>query len=269
MVCDAMDLSAYFVRVGYEGSAEVNRQTLAALLRLHIQAIPFENLDVLLGRRIDIAPGAVFEKLVTQKRGGYCFGQNTLLLSVLEEIGFDVVPFLGRIRRNIAADQRTGLTHMLLQVTIDGTPWLVDGGFSLCSPDPLRLDVEGEQKTVMEARRIDRRGDAFFHQIRFGDTWEDLYEFRPEPASAADFEIGNWYSCSHPQAHFTNNLLVSRADGTERLIVLNREFTTRRLDGSAVKSKVESPQALKTLLRDRFGLEVPDGTVISAPALQW
>jgi N-hydroxyarylamine O-acetyltransferase len=67
-----MDLSAYFVRVGYEGSAEANRQTLAALLRLHIQAIPFENLDVLLGRRIDFAPAAVFEKLATQKRGGKC-----------------------------------------------------------------------------------------------------------------------------------------------------------------------------------------------------
>jgi N-hydroxyarylamine O-acetyltransferase len=264
-----MDLSAYFGRVGYAGSAAATLETLGSLLRGHIQAIPFENLDVLLGRRIDISPAAVFDKLVTRGRGGYCFEHNTLLLSVLREIGFDVAPLIGRIRRNIPAHERTGLTPMLLQVTIDRTPWLVDGGFSLCSPDPIRLDVEGEQKTAMESRRIDRRGDALFHQIRFGDVWEDLYEFRLEPAAEVDFEIGNWYSCSHPQAHFINNLLVSRLDGTERLIVLNRDFTVRRRDGAAVKSRVESPEALRALLRDRFHLELPEEARISAPAFQW
>jgi len=206
---------------------------------------------------------------VTRRRGGYCFEHNTLLLIVLRKIGFDVAPFIGRIRRNIPADQRTGLTHMLLEVRIDGTPWLVDGGFSLCSPDPIRIDVEGEQSTAMEARRIERRGDACFHQIRFGDVWEDLYEFRPEAASDVDFEIGNWYSCSHPQAHFINNLLVSRLDGAQRLIILNREFTIRQRDGAAVKSRIESPEALRALLRDRFDLELPREARISASAFHW
>ncbi len=267
-----MDLAAYFSRVGFGGAAAPTIETLQALHRLHISAIPFENLDVLLGRRIDMAAEAVERKLVAGRRGGYCFEHNTLFRSVLDGIGFRTEAFLARVRRNVPAGVRTGLTHMVLRVTVGERPWLVDVGFgSLGSPWPVRLDVDGEQETPLEPRRISSRDGAlgFLHQARLGLEWVDLYEFTLQPAAAIDFEMGNWFSCTHPQAHFTNNLVATRVDGTRRLSIFNREFLVRELDGSAQRHEIQSPAELIAILGERFGLEFPAGTVFTAPALVW
>ncbi|MEO8500827.1 MAG: arylamine N-acetyltransferase [Vicinamibacteria bacterium] len=134
-----MNLDRYFARIGFTGPPNADLATLRALHRLHIEAIPFENLDVLLGRRIDMSEAAVESKIVDDGRGGYCFEQNTLFRGVLNALGFQTEAFLGRIRRNVPADVRTPLTHMVLRVTVEGAPWLADVGFgSLGTPAPIR-----------------------------------------------------------------------------------------------------------------------------------
>lgn len=265
-----MNLNAYFARVGFNGSAVADLPTLRALHRLHIEAIPFENLDVLLGRRIDMSEAAVERKIVEERRGGYCFEQNTLFRGVLEALGFKTEAFLGRIRRNVPPDVRTPLTHMVLRVSIDGTPWLADVGFgSLGTPAPIRLDIDTEQETQLEPRRIARRGSTLFHQARLGDEWVDLYEFTLEHPAPMDFELGNWFSCTHPKANFVNNLVVTRVEGTSRLLINNREFVVRHLDGTAEKRELASHAELMELLASRFGLTLPAGAVVRAPALLW
>src|SRR4051812_30275357 len=93
-----MDLDAYFSRIGLRGPRAATLETLDELTRAHSSAIPFENLDVLLGRPIDLRPEALFDKLVTRGRGGYCFEQNGLFLAVLEQLGFRVAPLSARVR---------------------------------------------------------------------------------------------------------------------------------------------------------------------------
>lgn len=265
-----MNLDAYFARIGFSGTAAADLATLRALHRLHIEAIPFENLDVLLGRRIDMSEEAVVRKIVEGRRGGYCFEQNTLFRAVLTAIGFKTEAFLGRIRRNVPEDVRTPLTHMILRVTIDGAPWLADVGFgSLGTPAPLRLDIDDEQWTPLEPRRIARRDGALFHQARLGDEWVDLYEFKLENPAPMDFELGNWFSCTHPKANFVNNLVVTRVEGTSRLLINNREFAVRHLDGAAQRRELVSHAELMDLLASRFGLTLPEGTEIRAPGLVW
>lgn len=265
-----MNLDRYFARIGFPGTPAADLETLRALHRLHIEAIPFENLDVLLGRRIDMSPEAVEGKIVENRRGGYCFEQNTLFRGVLDEIGFKTEAFLGRIRRNVPAEVRTPLTHMVLRVTVDGSPWLADVGFgSLGTPVPIRLDLDHEQLTPLEPRRIARRGAALLHQARLGDEWIDLYEFTLEEPASMDFELGNWFSCTHPKANFVNNLVVTRVQGSSRLLVNNREFLVRHLDGTAERRELGSPAELMELLASRFGLVLPEGTVLRAPALVW
>lgn len=265
-----MNLDAYFSRIGFTGPAGADLVTLRALHRLHIEAIPFENLDVLLGRPIDMSEDAVERKIVEGRRGGYCFEQNTLFRGVLRALGFRTEAFLGRIRRNVPADVRTPLTHMVLRVTIDGIPWLADVGFgSLGAPAPIRLDVDHEQETPLEPRRIARRGTALFQQARLGDQWVDLYEFTLEDPAPMDFELGNWFSCTHPRANFVNNLVVTRVEGTSRLLLNNREFIIRHLDGAAEKREIGSHAELLDLLASRYGLTFPEGTVFKAPALVW
>lgn len=201
---DPIDLPAYFRRIGYQvpgGRAlpAPELSTLHAIAGAHAAAIPFENLDVLLGRPIDLEIGAVFRKLVIDRRGGYCFEQNVLLLH--------------------------------------------------------------GQPTPHEPRRIVRENGRLFHQVRFGDEWQDVCEFTLEEMPPIDRELANWFTSSHPQSHFRNRLIVARAaaDGA-RLTLLNNEFKIRDRDGHADTRTIASADALLEILDQHFGLRFPVGT---------
>ena len=267
----AFDLDAYFHRIGYFGSREPTQPVLAAIQLRHVQTIPFENIDVLHGQAISLDPARVAAKLVTARRGGYCFEQNTLLAGALRAMGFAVTPLLARVRRNAPPEVRTPLTHMVLRIDLDGRPWLVDVGFgAIGATAPLALDTFDEQPSPHERRRLLRLDEhRLMHQARLGDEWVDVYEFTLEPQGPLDFELGNWFSCTHPAAHFRNNLVVTRVDGSRRHLVFNHEYTVRELDGRAEKRAVDSRAALLDVLARHFGLSFPAGTRIDWPTAAW
>lgn len=268
---DRMDLAAYLGRIGYAGPVVPTLDTLNGLMHAHVQAIPFENLDVLLGRSIDLAPDALQRKLVTHRRGGYCFEQNGLLLLVLEALGFDVTPLSARVRYQRPRDYTPARTHLFLLVRIDGLPWLADVGVgSLSLSSAIRLDVEGEQQTRHEPRRIVREDGRLFHQVRFGDEWHDVLEFTGEVMPPIDRELANWYTSAHPQSHFKSRLIAARAlpDGG-RLTLTNRELTVRDRSGEAQTRTLSTPSELLTTLADQFGLNFDPGTAFKCDALDW
>ncbi len=264
------DLDAYFTRIGHAGPRPPTLATLRALQLAHVSAVPFENLDVLLGRRISLEPAAVHRKLVHDRRGGYCFENNSLFRDVLRALGFTVTPLLARVRWQVPAGVKTPLTHMVLRVELDGRAWLADVGFGgVGATGPLLLEPGLEQDTPHERRRLIARDDYLVHQVRFGDTWGDVYQFRLEEPAPMDFEMGNVFSWSHPQAHFRNNLVVTLVRPDHRLIVFNGEFTVRHRDGRAETRPVGSPDDLLALLADRFGLHFPAGTRLGPPGSPW
>src|SRR5690606_1132606 len=124
-------------------------ETLTGLITHHIAAIPFEALDVLCGKGVDLDPSAVDAKLISARRGGYCYEQNNLFRRVLLSIGFEAEGLLARVRWKLPADSPiTSRSHMLIRVTIDGVPWLADVGFGSIVPDaPLRMDIMKPQAT--------------------------------------------------------------------------------------------------------------------------
>ncbi|MEO8500826.1 MAG: arylamine N-acetyltransferase [Vicinamibacteria bacterium] len=126
-----------------------------------------------------------------------------------------------------------------------------------------------EQPTPLEPRRIENRSGALFHQARLGEEWVDLYEFTLEAPAPMDFELGNWFSCTHPKANFVNNLVVTRVEGTSRLLVSNRKFIVRHLDGTTKKRELRSHDELIDLLASRYGLTFPEGTRFQAPGMIW
>src|SRR6188768_1581585 len=130
----SVELDAYFARVGYQGPLEPTLPVLHALTAAHTQSIPFENLDVLLERPLRLEKEAVFQKLVHERRGGYCFEQNGLFLHVLGALGFQVAPLSARVRWQRPRDFVPPRTHLFIRVEIDGESWLTDvgvGGLSL------------------------------------------------------------------------------------------------------------------------------------------
>lgn len=261
----AFDLDAYFARIGYRGPRAPTLDVLHALTAAHAQSIPFENLDVLLGRPIELDTGALFRKLVLDRRGGYCFEQNGLLLHVLGALGFDAKPLSARVRLQRPRDFLPPRTHVLVRVDLDGESWLTDvgvGGASLTSAIRFR---EGEQTTLHEARRLVREGDVWFHQVRYDDDWHDVYELTSEEMPLIDRVVANWFTSTHPRSHFRDRLMVARAlpEG-RRLALLNGELTLRERDGTAEKWTIASADQLLVVLEERFGLHFPPGTRFGA-----
>jgi len=255
-------LDAYFQRIGYAGPRVADLATLNAIIASHVSTIPFENLDVLLGRTMSLEPEALMQKLVHEQRGGYCFEQNGLLLAVLQTLGFEVVPLSARVRIQRPRDYTPPRTHMFLQVTLKNEPWLVDVGVGGLSPTAaLRLNVSEQQPTLHEPRRLVREGNLIFHQALLAGDWHDVCEFTLEKMPRIDREVAHWFTATHPESHFRNRLLVARAgaNGT-RHTVLNTEYSERDAQGNAVKKQITSPDELLQLLDDKFRLSFPLGT---------
>lgn len=264
------DLDAYFARIGYTGSRAPTLATLRALQWHHVLSVPFENLDVLLGRRISLDPASIARKIIADRRGGYCFEQNTLFCAVLRALGFPVTALLARVRWQIPGDTSTPLTHMILRVEAEGASWLADVGFgSMSLTAPLAFDTTAEQTTPHEPRRLWRDGHHVTHQVRLGDAWHDVYRFSLEAPAPIDFELGNWFSCTHPQAHFVNHLVVARPRPTHRVTLYNRELTLRFRDGRTEKRELASPAELLATLAGQFDLHFPAGTRFGAPGFLW
>jgi N-hydroxyarylamine O-acetyltransferase len=265
-----LDLAAYFARIGHAGPREPTLAVLRALQLQHVMAVPFENLDVLLGRRISLEPAAIRQKIIQQRRGGYCFEQNSLFRDVLRALGYAVTPLLARVRWQVPADYRTPLTHMVLRVEAEGRSWLVDVGLGgVGATAPLALGTGAEQPTPHEPRRLVSGPDTIMHQMRAGAAWLDIFEFSLTEPAPMDFELGNWYSCTHPQAIFMNNLVVARTERDRRVIIHNCDFTLRYPDGRAETRNIASPAELLTLLAGHFGLSFPAGTRFGKSGAAW
>jgi N-hydroxyarylamine O-acetyltransferase len=257
-----LDLDRYFERIGYHGAREPSLAVLHTLTAAHSQAIPFENLDVLLGRRIELSANAVFDKLVVQRRGGYCFEQNWLFLRVLQALGFHVTPLSARVRLDRPRDFTPPRTHMCLRVVLQGAAWLSDVGVGAASlTAAVSLDTCGEQATPHEPRRIVHEDGRYFHQVKYGVDWHDVYEFTGEQMPPIDREVANWYTSTHPQSHFKNRLMVARAaqDG-RRYTLLNRELKVRDRTGQAQTYPIETATRLLEALDTHFGLRFPAHT---------
>lgn len=259
------DISAYFRRIGYSGAATPNLETLRAILLNHIQAIPFENLNVLLGKPVSLEPADLEQKLVRSGRGGYCFEQNGYLLEVLLALGFKATPHSARVRLQTPRDVTPPRTHLFVRVELDGTAWLCDVGIGAFSPGaPLRMNLLQEEQPALEPRRITQEGGRYFHQIRLGQEWSDVYEFTGEDMPRIDRELANYYTSTNPSSRFKNHLLVGRAgsDGT-RYSILDREFTHRKGPEILTRRELKTEAELRQHLADYFALHVdPDAPLI-------
>jgi N-hydroxyarylamine O-acetyltransferase len=276
-----VELDAYFGRIGYAGRRDASLETLNGIAAAHVRSIPFENLDVLLGRPISLAPERIAHKLIVERRGGYCFEQNTLLLHVLEVLGFQVTPLSARVRVQRVRDFQPPRTHMFLRVELGGSSWLADvgiGGLSLCSA--LRLELDVSQATPHEPRRIVRDGlwsgfeqrapeARLFHQAYFAGAWHDVCEFTLEAMPEIDRTLANWYTSAHPESHFKNRLIVARATPEGRVTLSNRELTLRGNDGHIETRVLVSPEELLDALAEHFDLRFPAGTFFPCSGLDW
>ena len=258
-------LAAYFDRIGFvESSRESSRgpqqatsETLHALHRLHPQSIPFENLDSLLGRTPRLDLESVFAKLVSARRGGYCYEHNLLFRAVLNTLGFETTGLAARVLWNDPAAM-TPRTHMMLLVETPDNTWLADVGFgSMTLTAPLLFDTGREQATPHESFRLDlvERGD-FVLQVKLGDTWRPIYRFDLEPQFPSDYAMANHYVSTHPESIFVEHLIVARVMPGQRQTLFDTNLTQR--GNTESKRELASAKELRGVLQDTFGLALAD-----------
>jgi N-hydroxyarylamine O-acetyltransferase len=254
----AVDLAAYFARVDFAGEPRPDRATLEALHLAHATHIPFENLDVLLGRPIRLDLPSLQRKLVHDRRGGYCFEQNLLFAAVLEQIGFVVTRLAARVR--FGADRLLPRTHMLMRVDVGGDAFAADvgfGGAGLLLPVPL---TPGEHHAQFAwSFRIVQESDVLVLQDRVGAGWRELYAFNQEPQHLVDYEVANHFTSTHPDSIFVRTLTAQRPARDVRHALRGRRLISTRPDGETRREITDDDELLRVLAQT-FGLSFPTGT---------
>jgi N-hydroxyarylamine O-acetyltransferase len=253
------DLDAYLRRIGYAGDRAPTPGTLEALHLAHLRHIPFENLDIQLGRPVAVDLACVQAKLVGARRGGYCFEQNTLLAAALEALGFRVTLLMARVRRP-GATHVAPRTHLVLRVEVDGGPWLADVGFGtggLLKPLPLAAGRPSEQ--FFWTYRLTEGGGLWVLQtLDGGGAWQDVYAFTLEPHYPADVEMANHYTSTHPASRFLQTVTAQLSTPEARYALRGREFMVER--GPDLRTRTLGDEELLAVLADTFGLHFPPGT---------
>jgi N-hydroxyarylamine O-acetyltransferase len=259
MMSGDFDLDAYFARIGFGGPAAPDLATLSALHAAHVAAIPFESLDPLTGRPVQLDLESLQAKMVRGRRGGYCFEQNHLFRGALEAIGFAVTGLGGRVVWMSPPGAPLGpRLHMMLRVELAEGPYLADVGFGAHLLDaPLRLEAGPEQATPAATYRLQREGDIFALAVRQGDDWRRAYVFDLTPQLPSDYAVANWFASTHPQFIFTNLLAAERLTGKARWNLVNTRLTERTRDGAVSERTLSSSDELASVLDEVFDIAPP------------
>jgi len=255
------DLAAYLNRIGYPGPTEATLETLHALVAAHNGAIPFENLDPLMGIPVaDLGDAALTDKLVYRRRGGYCYEHNGLMGYVLAELGFGVERFAGRVVWMSASDALPAQTHEVLSVTVPGEdgPWLVDVGFGgQTLSSPIRLEAGLVQQTRHEPYRLHEHGDGYVLAAEIRGEWQPLYMFETRPKPQIDLEVGSWYVSTYCKSHFVTGLNVPLVTEDARWNMRGRNLAIHS-GGDTERIRLDTAADVLTALTERFGIHLQD-----------
>ncbi|GAB6146791.1 arylamine N-acetyltransferase family protein [Desulfocicer niacini] len=242
-------LTAYLDRIAYTGSLLPSVQLLEDLHMAHVTAICFENIHPFLNLPLSVALDDIFNKMVLEKRGGYCFEHNLLFASVLLKLGFRLEMLTARVLFNTTP--LPPRTHMLLQVHADNRTWLADVGFGT-KGILLPLVMEPEfcpRYFAGRTFRVEPRGRFLVLQSIIHNTWTDLYIFSMEPQEWIDYKMANHYVSTHPDSKFTQMLILQIHTKKSQIILKGNEIIETRGELPINKTFLEKESIAEQLRR--------------------
>ena len=251
-----MNLDPYFDRIRWRGSRAATPEVLAGLVAHHVQAIPFENLDVLLGNRPQLDLGSLERKLVDARRGGYCYEHSTLFAAVLTEIGFAVRTHSARVVM-VAPRSAAPRTHMFLSVG----DVVLDPGFGAAAAT-LPVPLDG---TPAGAYRITRDGGEIVLEHEGKRLWTSSLEHD----IPIDFEMANHFTATHPASHFTQGVMMRAYTADGQVRIRNRDVTLIR-GGETQTFQLADRKQLRETVATHFGFDLPAIETMHVPAVvEW
>lgn len=246
------DQEAYLERIKQVGSIPVTETGLARLCRAQLFTIPFENMDIQLGRKLDLRPHSLFRKIIVGRRGGYCFELNTLFRTALLAFGFEARSALARVRRR---GEITGRSHLITLVQYRGRDFIVDVGFGasgLRAPLPLEPGYTTNQDGF-RFRLSEDGGFGYLLQIEYQNEWQDLYSFDTCVVTDADIAMSNHFTETHPSSTFVRFRVAHLPAPDGAVSLLNHSLRLIR-DGSEELQHIEAGPGYMEMLSDRFGI---------------
>jgi N-hydroxyarylamine O-acetyltransferase len=250
-----VEIEAYLQRIKYVGDVQPIEATLRALHRAHLFAVPFENLDISLERKIVCDENHALRKIVKERRGGFCYELNGAFAALLRALGFRVTLLSARVARE---DGSYGpeFDHLTLRVDLDEA-WLADVGFGECFLDPLRLEPGTDQAQSGRVYRltspISSIDGEFALEVMVEDKWKEEYAFTLEPRELSDFAGMCHYHQTSPGSHFTRQRICSLATPQGRVTLSDEKLIETR-GGSRYETLLSGDQEWRANLSERFGV---------------
>jgi N-hydroxyarylamine O-acetyltransferase len=255
----SMQPDAYLDRIGYTGPRELHAEVLRQIHRAHMLAVPFENLDIALGRPIPLSLPAFYDKIVRRRRGGFCYELNGLFGWLLERLGFAVTILSARVFH--VGQPGPDFEHVLLLVEA-GERLIADVGFGDSFLEPLPLELGSEVEQAGSLYRLTAAGDArVLERRREGVNWEPQFSFTLTPRRLAEFGAECHRLQASPESPFTRKAVCSLPTAEGRLTLSgNRLIRTTR--GLRAEEPVGGEREYRSLLRAHFGVELDEAAAI-------
>ena len=274
-----LNLQPYLDRIGYAAKIEPSAETLRALHRAHMLAVPFENLDIHIGRPIICDEARFLHKIINERRGGFCYELNGAFAALLCALGFHVTLLSARV---IGADGSVSpeFDHLTLRVDLPATerpgaerpgsertstaahelssdpPWLADVGFGDSFVEPLRFTPNVEQHQIGRVYRLNEVEGAFYMEVKADSKWKRQYSFTLQPRSLSDFAEMCRYHQTSPDSHFMRHRICSRATPEGRITLSDLMLIETR-DGRREERNLGGEEQWRASLRELFGIDLP------------
>lgn len=244
---DESQVEAYLARIGAARPEATDAAALRELQVRHLHKVPFENLSIHLGEDLTLTADALFAKIVTRRRGGFCYELNGAFAALLSAFGYPVTLLSARVATPDGLSPP--FDHLALRVDLD-EPWLVDVGFGRFSHFPLRLDVRTAQPEPGGTFRVEETVDGDLDVYRDGEL---EYRLEQRRRALADFVPTCWFHRTSPDSHFTRSLVCSRLTDTGRITLSDRTFVDTA-DGHRTERVLETYESVLATYRDEFGI---------------
>jgi N-hydroxyarylamine O-acetyltransferase len=246
-------VAAYLARIGIPEPQALDAQALRLLHRAHQLAVPFENLSIHLGEPISLDTADLIDKIVSRRRGGFCYELNGAFASLLERLGARVT----RLSARVYGDDGTPsppFDHLALAVRLpDGTgPWLADVGFGSHSTYPLLADARDEQADPGGRFLLADRPDGDVDVLKDG---QPQYRMELRERALEDFVPTCWWQQTSPDSHFTGSVICSRLTDDGRISISGRRLI-RTVGGQRIEENLPHDQAVLAAYRDHFGISL-------------
>ncbi|MBI1256967.1 MAG: acetyltransferase [Chloroflexi bacterium] len=246
-----MKLDAYLDRIDYHGTLEPTLATLTALHRAHLLSIPYENLDIHLGGYLSVDPDKMFDKLVTRRRGGWCYEMNGLFAWALRELGFEVTLLASNVQREFTGDGSQG-THLILRVDLD-RPYLVDVGFGNGILEPLPL-AAGQYQQGFFSYHLLRDGERWFFQ-NYPDGGPG-FVFTLQPHALPDFAERCHELQTSPESGFVKSTVCLRRTPAG-IVALRGAVLRTTTEPGTTEQIVDNPATYEQVLNSQYDLHLP------------